>query len=145
MPTVQGLGGLIDNRSMQLAREALTGLSQRQAAVANNIANIDTPGFQRSAVDFEASLAQQMQRDGAAGRARLATTDDRHIALPTSGGGTANGGSIPRDVVSERNDANSVSIDEEMSLLAETQLRYQALTQTLGRRLSTTRMIIRGQ
>ena len=50
-----------------------------------------------------------------------------------------------RDVISSRNDANSVSVDEEMSLMAETQLRYQALTQTVGTRMSTLRSVIRGQ
>jgi len=47
-------------------------------------------------------------------------------------------------VVSERNDANSVNIDEEMTLLAETQIRYQALTQSISTRLSTLRSVIRG-
>jgi flagellar basal-body rod protein FlgB len=50
----------------------------------------------------------------------------------------------PRDVIASRNDSNAVSIDEEMALLAETQIRYQALTQTLGTRLGTLRNVIRG-
>ncbi len=54
------------------------------------------------------------------------------------------GGQEPRDLVASRNDGNTVSIDEEMALLAETQLRYQALTQGIGRRLSTLRTVIRG-
>ena len=50
----------------------------------------------------------------------------------------------PREVVADRNDANQVSIDEEMALLAETQLRYQALTSVVSRRLGTLRGVIRG-
>ncbi len=49
-----------------------------------------------------------------------------------------------RDVVASRNDDNRVSVDEEMSLLADTQLRYQALTQSISGRLGTLRSIIRG-
>lgn len=138
-----GLSGLIDTRSLRLAREALDGLSRRQSVVANNIANIDTPGYARRAVDFEQSLAEQLDRTD--GGARMTRTDERHIPLHRGGAGAATGGAHPRDLVSERNDANSVSIDEEMTLLAETQLRYQALTQSVGRRLSTLRTVIRGQ
>ncbi|MDQ4007466.1 MAG: flagellar basal body rod protein FlgB [Actinomycetota bacterium] len=37
-------------------RTALDGLSQRQRVTADNIANIDTPGFRAATVDFESSL-----------------------------------------------------------------------------------------
>ena len=143
MVQMRGLGGLVDNHSLQLAREALTGLSRRQGVVANNIANIDTPGYQRRAVDFESALTDQAERLGSA--TRLRATDERHIAVHRGGPNAGGGATSARDVVTERNDANSVSIDEEMTLLAETQLRYQALTQTVGRRLSTMRTVIRGQ
>lgn len=36
---------------------ALDGLSSRQRVIADNIANVDTPGFRATAVDFESSLA----------------------------------------------------------------------------------------
>lgn len=36
---------------------ALDGLSARQNAIAHNIANLDTPGFQAESVSFEDSLA----------------------------------------------------------------------------------------
>ena len=50
----------------------------------------------------------------------------------------------PRSLVASRNDGNAVDIDEEMALLAETQIRFQALSQGIGRRLSTLRTVIRG-
>ena len=37
-------------------RAALDGLSLRQRVTADNISNIDTPGFRASTVDFESSL-----------------------------------------------------------------------------------------
>lgn len=54
------------------------------------------------------------------------------------------GGVENRDVVASRNDDNRVSIDEEMAMLADTQIRYQALTQAINGRLGTLRNIIRG-
>ena len=35
---------------------ALNGLSQRQEVIADNIANVDTPGFRARSVEFETSL-----------------------------------------------------------------------------------------
>lgn len=136
------MGILFDGTAMRAARAALDGLARRQEAIGANIANIDTAGYQRRAVDFEQALASEIGRtDGQT--LRLARTDPRHLGPGDAGGGMPGGGPA-RDAVSERNDANSVSIDEEMTLLAETQIRYQALTQSIGQRLSTLRTVIRG-
>ncbi len=43
---------------------ALAGLSLRQDVIADNIANIDTPGFRASSVDFESSLRTAVARGG---------------------------------------------------------------------------------
>jgi len=123
-----------------IARQALDGLSRRQSAISANVANVDTPGYQRREVDFEQALLERM----GAGKTSLATTQPGH--LTGTGTTTVGQGSTARtrDVVSERNDANDVSIDEEMLLLVETQLRFQALSQTTGQRLATLRTVIRG-
>lgn len=134
------LGEIMNGTAFAVARAALTGLSRRQEAVASNLANVDTPRYQRRQVDFEAALRRSI--DGGSS-ATLARTDPRHLAAAT--GSPASGGSVqPRDVVSTRNDGNDVSVDEEMTLLVETQIRYQALSQSVGTRLSTLRSVIRG-
>ena len=51
---------LIDNTQLALER-AISGASMRQSVLANNLANAETPGFQRSDVDFHATLAQAMK------------------------------------------------------------------------------------
>ena len=133
---------LFNGAGMGAARSALTGLSRRQEALASNIANIDTPGYQRKQVDFESALLAML--DGGAPRAQLSRTDARHLL---SGG--ASGGGRPQMVterlqIGSRNDGNTVNIEEDMALLAETQIRFQALTQSIGRRLTTLRTVIRG-
>lgn len=135
------LGGILDSTALQAARVALGGLTRRTEAISENVANIDTPGYKRQSVSFERALEAEVLRN--TDRVAMATTDPRHIS---SAGRTAENPNriSPRDVISERNDANNVSIDEEMALLAETQIRYQALTSTLSRRLSTLRSVIRG-
>ncbi len=131
----QILGG-----SFEVARTALSGLSRRQSAIAANVANIDTPGYRRKAVDFEDALKESL----AIAPASMEATDSRHFTkVSRHDVGLGSSGEV-RDVISERNDANDVSIDEEMLLLVDTQLRYQALSQATGTRIGTLRTIIRG-
>lgn len=139
------LSNILGGSAFSVARSALGGLARRQEAIASNLANIDTPGYARKSVDFESSLRTRMTSSASGGieAGSLLRTDGRHIGRPEAAGSA--GQTAGRDVISSRNDANSVSVDEEMSLMAETQLRYQALTQTVGTRMSTLRSVIRGQ
>jgi len=131
----QILGGSFD-----VARTALSGLSRRQSAISANVANIDTPGYIRKSVDFEDALKGSLSSSASS----MQTTDGRHFTKTgTQDVGVGSSGEI-RDVISERNDGNDVSIDEEMLLLVDTQLRFQALSQATGTRISTLRTIIRG-
>jgi len=117
----------------------LRGLSQRQQAVSNNIANIDTPGYQRQEVPFEAQLRQAIGQ----GSNRLATTDPRHIVA----GGSARtqlGTQAAQLLTSSRLDSNNVDIDQEMVTLSETQMRYQAAASALSTKISILRNVIRG-
>ena len=117
--------------ALRAARTALTGLSRRHEAISANVANIDTAGYQRREVSFERAL------ESLAGAARAtALNAGAHGVRATSPAASARGGFgsanavTPRSVIASRNDGNTVSIDEEMALLAETQIRFQALTQT---------------
>jgi flagellar basal-body rod protein FlgB len=125
---------ILNDPRIAITWQALQGLARRQEAIATNIANVDTPGYQRTDVPFEAELRARL----GTGR-RLATTDPRHFALAPAGAGllhTALDASRGRERVG-RNDGNDVDIDYEMTRLAETSLRYQLLTQVVGTRLTT--------
>jgi len=144
------LMNLFGSSSLSAAERALTGLSRRQATIASNIANIDTPGYQRKSVAFEDTLRVSLGLGGETTQdVSLRSTDPHHMADTDSGGGLGIGapgsgdGSV-RDLVASRNDNNTVSVDEEMTQLVDTQMRYQALSQSLGSRISTLRTVIRG-
>ena len=117
------LTSLFSTTTMQAARAALSGLTRRQEAISANVANIDTPGYQRRSVNFESALKAELDASTAgskmASAKRLKTSDPRHL---TRGGGSVAdlGGIESRDVISSRNDNNNVSIDEEMLLMVET-------------------------
>jgi len=54
---------LITNRTMNITQLAMNGLVDRQHAIASNIANVMTPGFQRKEVAFESQLAEIQERE----------------------------------------------------------------------------------
>lgn len=114
----------------------LDGLSRRQDAVADNIANIDTPGYTRRDAPFEAELANALGRSNT----RLSTTSPGHISAGSTGGGR--GMDHVQQLVSSRGDGNNVSIDQEMVELSETQLRYQAAASALNSRLGHIRGVV---
>lgn len=117
----------------------LHGLTRRQEAISNNIANIDTPGYVAKEVPFETELRRQLGRVSGG----LATTDARHFTA----------GNLAHDqlglqqaqlLTSSRRDGNDVDVDAEMIELAETQMRYQAAASAMSNRIDILRTVIRG-
>jgi len=91
----------------------MRGSWQRQTALTNNIANADTPGYQRQEVNFESTLQSAMGSGREPGQIEFQTETQAQAAGPNG---------------------NGVSVDQESALLAENGLDYQALTQVLGAR-----------
>jgi flagellar basal-body rod protein FlgB len=130
---------IFNDPAFKASRLALDGLSLRQKVTANNIANVDTPGFKAQQVSFEDQL-QQALTDTEQPGLPLAATNAGHL------GGSASKTaliSVRHQANDLRNDANNVDIDVEMTNLAETQLRYQALTQLTGMKFALLKSIIR--
>ncbi len=115
----------------------LEGLARRRDAIADNIANVDTPGYRRQEVSFETELAREL----GSSRPALVTTHPRHVQPTASPAGQAL--QAAQRLVSSRMDGNDVDIDQEMVLLVETQARYQAAAQALARKFEQLRNVIR--
>jgi flagellar basal-body rod protein FlgB len=114
-------------------RAAMSGLTARQRAIANNVANVDTPNFKSSEVQFEDVLKTAL------GRARPnQPVDQAALNAATSGATVSN-------ATSTRGDGNNVDIDREMELLGEANLTYSALTQVMSTRISIMRNIVSGR
>ena len=118
---------------MQGLTRGLDVAALRQKVTANNIANLNTPGFKRSYVLFGEELEK------ARGKLPLARTDARHY--PGRPGETD-----PRvqkeQHTSRRSDGNNVDLDQEMLDMVTNQLRYNALIQTISGRLAAWRYVI---
>jgi flagellar basal-body rod protein FlgB len=115
---------------MTLADRRASWASVRQAAIAGNIANADTPGYKaRDVAAFEAELD--------AAPLRLAATRPGHIALsPLEATATEVGDAETWDV---KHSANTVSLDEELAKADETARSHTMATSVIG---SFNRMIL---
>ena len=129
----------IGDRGVSNLSSWLSGLALRREAIAQNIANIDTPGYRRKTVNFESELRRSTQtRTGS-----LNTTNPAHISTPSLSSRGLLGAQGSQELSSSRRDGNNVDIDQEMILLAETQLQYQAATSALSKKLQILRDVLR--
>ena len=132
------MSGWLENPILTVLEKGLNASSLRQKVLADNVANVDTPGFKRSDVDFQQALNAALGTRGST--LSLKTSVPRHIAI-----GTAENQSLVQTdhSTSLRNDSNNVDIDREMTNVAENGLYYNALTRTISSQLGMLRMVIK--
>lgn len=99
---------------------ALDGLALRQRAIANNIANVNTPGYQARRVEFEDALARSVADGG--GQVDAQT---QNSTAPT------------------RLDGSNVNLDTETLSNIDTVLRYQFATQSASGPFNSMRTALR--
>jgi flagellar basal-body rod protein FlgB len=115
--------------AMSVMYQALRGLSARQRAQANNVANVNTPGYKAEKVDFETAL-QRAVESSANGSDLVSRVNSLNPAVSKSNAaGGLNG--------------NNVNLDQETVEAQDTALRYQLLLDGIGRQFSGLRNVIR--
>jgi flagellar basal-body rod protein FlgB len=103
---------------------ALSGLAERQRVTADNIANVNTPGFLAGRVDFESALSS---------------------ALANGESPTISSGFVSRSLQPTRLDGNNVNLDQETLNATETGLRYQLALNALDGKYDVLRTALRTQ
>jgi flagellar basal-body rod protein FlgB len=112
---------LFDSTQLALGA-ALQGAHARQTALADNLANVDTPGYVRKDVDFHGALAAAMGANDP--RAALAGT---RLTTTSDGAGVV------------RADGSTVDVDAESAKLAANGLEYEQLASAARVRLDILR------
>ena len=112
---------LSKNSLLNLADRAMGLAVRRQALIASNLANIDTPGYRTQDLDFEQALKAALGQ----GQGQSLPMDRTHGSHLGGDIGSSTAITHPGKPVSERNDGNDVSLDRESMLLARTQSNYQ--------------------
>jgi len=127
----------IEDSTLVKMSHALDCLTRYQQIIAENVANIDTPGYQARTLDFAEAL-----RARSVGRQVLPMlrTHERH--LPGADVAAPNEPTtLKRNGVLGRVDGNTVDINVEMMELLETGLKYRAVAQLAAKRLGLYRAI----
>ncbi|MGZ9584644.1 flagellar basal body rod protein FlgB [Paenibacillus marinisediminis] len=128
---------LLGSTSFKQLESAIQASSARHQVITNNIANVETPYFKRSDVEFESLLRNEMNESTLKGT----RTDSRHFYIGPSQ-------SIPeyRIVQDEStvmgNNQNNVDIDVEAAKQAENQLRYNTYIQQANHHINMMRTAI---
>ncbi len=107
----------------------------RNDAIANNIANADTPNYKRQDVDFASQLSKAMKNS------RYTTTDAKiaNISMNRLTPVTY----TDYSGYSYRSDGNNVDPDTEGVYLAENQITYQGLTQCINQEFKNLQLVMK--
>jgi flagellar basal-body rod protein FlgB len=114
---------VFDDVSSASLRVAVAGLSARQSAIADNIANIETPGYQARKVKFEEALTSAVKN----GRTPSSVTPGVQTSLEPT-----------------RLNGSNVNLDEETLSHIDTTMRYQLTLRAMDSKYGMIRDAIKG-
>ncbi len=131
--------GIFDKLNIPGFSRLLSASGERQRTIAENIANIATPGYKAKDVDFSQILKSENEKTIIGER-----TNSKHIPI----GATLekDGVSIVRDNSAElRSGENNVDVDVEMAKSAENQLYYSATSKVLAGKFKALHLVVKGR
>ena len=132
---------LFNKTSIPVSSKVLDATALRHRVVANNVANVSTPGYRRTEVAFEEDL-----REALTGRkVKGARTHRDHIALGRRDVTSVKPRAFQPEDKSDPSGVNNVDIDVEMATLAKNQLEYAISARLLSARFQALRHSIRGR
>ena len=76
---------IMNSPNFDYLSRGLEAANLRQEVISNNIANVNTPHFKRSAVNFEDLLAKELHLDDDVNRLAIVRTHDRHLSAGPKG------------------------------------------------------------
>lgn len=127
-----------------LMKARLQMLGERQKVIAENVANVSTPGFTPADIDqtaFAATLQRMTGRAQGPGRVAMVATQAGHMA-PQGGHGAML--TTARTPDSETTlDGNSVVVEEQMLKIAETRMDFETMVGLYQKSLGLLRLASR--
>ncbi len=140
------MGDISFGSTVGMLKNAMDGASAAHSAIANNIANVNTPNFRRSDVSFKEALAQTEASAGDPDQFSLLTNDSRQFGL---GGAHApqpfSISTTVDDTEQMRLDGSNVDVDQEMAKLSINSSYAQTMGQLLGNDYTRIRKAIEEQ
>jgi flagellar basal-body rod protein FlgB len=133
-------GTAFQRAHLESLKKALGVYAQRHKVTAENIANVETPGYRAKEYRFEELLR------GATGGGRLAgaRTDPHHLPVGLRAPEDVQGQVVAEETGAD-NGVNDVDIDREMATLATNDLSYRLATRVLSMKYRLLREAVTGQ
>lgn len=116
--------------------------SQRHNVIISNIVNADTPGFK--AFDIVMDETVDRIKGGPSGEMRMAGNDPAHFSTAGEDTGGLRTKHVENEKLINKGDRNTVDLDRSMSNLAENNLMYNALAQTISKKFRMLKEVIGG-
>lgn len=123
------------SNSMLLMEKSMNYLWTKQAAISDNIANAETPGYKAKLVTFEDNLKEKLEqalRSNAPRRNARQVLDESQVL-------------VTRPEESTRMDDNGVNTTEQMVELVRNAYQLQYVMHSISTDLATLRTAVRGQ
>lgn len=122
---------------LMVLQKSLDSLAIQHEAIANNLANIDTPQFKRTVVSFQDKLKNALEVNPPSD---LWRTNPMHFPLPKQV--SLDNFQPDSRAITEtigRNDGNNVDLEMESGLLAENNLLYNSMVDVTSRYMANLR------
>jgi flagellar basal-body rod protein FlgB len=126
---------------LSMLKTRMSWLNQRQDVLTQNVANADTPGYvahDLKQLDFADEIRKTSGPSQAA--SQLLVTDPRHIALPSASQNSFE--DVEAGDTEASPNGNSVSLEQEMIKVSDTQAQFQAATNLYSKAMSMMRTAI---
>lgn len=109
---------ITSEKSTELLNKMVDFTALKQKVIANNIANVNTPGYQRLDVSFDKNLKDVMKNEEPINEIKLEVVNTDNESLN----------------VASRNDGNTVDIDKEVSELMQNYLMYNIYLELMAKK-----------
>ena len=121
------------------ALEKAVGISQqRHGLIANNISNLDTPGFKAQEIDFKAALKDAIS--SSMDNVALTKTHTDHLGIQSGGAITQ---ATPFEEEGQFDGLNWVNMDNEMKKLTENKMVYRTAVEAMLRKIRIIKEVIK--
>jgi flagellar basal-body rod protein FlgB len=137
------LSDLLFNRTVVPDLEkSMNAYSMRQKVLANNVANVMTPGYRAQKVSFEEEYRQMLNPPTTL---RMTRTHESHQQVAQKTFRQVQPRVEFKDSPINDTGLNNVDIDREMAEMAENSLRYEMSTKLIHKRFANLKSAVRGR
>ncbi len=134
------------DRNITILNKGLDAYSVRAKALANNIANVNTPKYKREDIKFEETLAAAIDESMGGVAVNAKVTDKNHFMFGTNPIFSEVGAEIVKEEETfMRNDKNNVDIERENAEFAKNNIRYQFASNRMSQDFTILKSVIKGR